>query len=94
MDQGRKVYGEIVNLGNNEEVTIRQLAERVIERTGSQSELTYIPYSQAYGASSGYEDMRRRVPDLSKAGRLIGYEPTVNLDEIIDRVAAYYRKVK
>lgn len=94
MDQGAKVYGEIVNLGNDEEVTITQLAERVIERTGSQSEIIYIPYSQAYGNNAGYEDMRRRVPDLSKAGRLIGYEPTVNLDEIIDRVSAYYRMAR
>lgn len=89
MDKG--VYGEIVNLGNNQEVTITELAKRVIERTNSQSEIIYVPYEQAYGVGSGYEDMRRRVPDLSKAKRLIGYEPTIHLDEIIDRVVEYSR---
>lgn len=87
----KQIYGEIVNLGNDEEVTIAHLAARVIQRSQSQSEIHYIPYEQAYGVGSGYEDMRRRVPDLSKAGRLIGYQPTVSLDEIIDSVIEYYR---
>lgn len=89
MDKGEAGYGQIVNLGNDQEVTIEGLAQRVIERTGSQSEISYISYEQAY--APGFEDMRRRVPDLSKAGQLIGYKPVVGLDEIIDRVAAYYR---
>lgn len=89
MDKGEGIYGEIVNLGNNEEVTIAELATRVIERTRSHSELVYIPYDQAY--APGFEDMRRRVPDFSKAARLIGYQPSVGLDEIIDRVTAFYR---
>lgn len=85
-----KHYGEVVNLGNAEEITIRGLAERVIERTESKSEIVTVPYETAY--APGFEDMRRRVPDLSKAQRLIGYAPTVGLDEIIDRVAAHERQ--
>lgn len=84
------VYGEVVNLGNHQEVTIRQLAERVIDRTASRSTIITIPYEEAY--AEGFDEMRRRVPDLQKAHRLVGYEPTVGLDEIIDRVAAYERK--
>lgn len=89
MDAGEHAHGQIVNLGNDEEVTILQLAERVIARTGSESEIQRIPYDQAY--APGFEDMLRRVPDLSKAKALTGYEPTVMLDEIIDRVAESLR---
>ena len=78
-------YGEVVNLGNNQEVTIRQLAERIIDRTHSTSGIITIPYEEAY--ASGFDEMRRRVPDLRKAERLVGYRPTVGLDEIVDRVA-------
>jgi UDP-glucose 4-epimerase len=89
LNAGRRAHGEIVNLGNNDEVTIRQLAERVIERTGSSSHIVTTPYKEAYPA--GFDEMRRRVPDLGKARRLVRYEPTVGLDEIIDRVAAFER---
>ncbi|HEX8681596.1 MAG TPA: GDP-mannose 4,6-dehydratase [Ardenticatenaceae bacterium] len=89
MDVGEVAHGEIFNLGNNEEVTIKQLAERVIERAESESEIVYVPYEQAY--APGFEDMRRRIPDLSKAKRVVGFEPTVNLDGIIDKVIEYYR---
>lgn len=89
MDAGDRSYGEIINLGNDEEVTIRGLAERVIERTGSKSKIVYIPYEQAY--APGFEDMRRRVPDLQKARALVDYAPRVDLDGIVDRVVAHYR---
>lgn len=89
MDAGEPAYGELFNLGNNEEVSIRELAERVIQRSGSASEIVLVPYDQAY--APGFEDMRRRVPDLSKAREIVGYQPTVGLDEIIDRVIEYYR---
>ncbi|MDQ4075318.1 MAG: GDP-mannose 4,6-dehydratase [Chloroflexota bacterium] len=89
MDTGKTAWGQIVNLGSDEEVTINELAERVIERAGSKSQIMHIPYAQAY--APGFEDMRRRVPDLSKAKQLIGYQPSVSLDEIIDRVIEYYR---
>ncbi len=77
--------GQVINLGNDEEVTITQLAERSIALTGSSSKIRYVPYSEAYG--EGFEDMRRRVPSLEKAKRLIGYKPTRRLDDIINDVA-------
>ncbi len=83
-------FGQVMNLGNNEEVTIKQLAERVIEMTGSKSEIKYIPYSEAYG--EGFEDMMRRVPNLAKAQRLIGYQPTRTLANIINDVTEQFRE--
>lgn len=82
-------FGTVVNLGNSEEVTINALAKRAISLTGSTSELKYLPYDQVYG--EGFEDMQRRVPSLDKAKRLIGYEPTRSLDDIINDVAAELR---
>ncbi|HEV3164949.1 MAG TPA: NAD-dependent epimerase/dehydratase family protein [Isosphaeraceae bacterium] len=73
--------GQVINLGNDEEVTILSLAERVRILTGSKSPIRLIPYSQAYTA--GFEDMIRRVPDLTKIRRLIGYRPSNNLDQIL-----------
>ena len=81
--------GEIFNLGNDQEVTIEELAQRVKAACGSSSELRYIPYDEAFAA--GFEDMQRRVPSLEKANRVVGYQPTVDLDGIIERVVAYYR---
>jgi UDP-glucose 4-epimerase len=89
MDSGEPAVGEIVNLGNDQEVSIAELAQRVIERVGSDSTIVYVSYDQAY--APGFEDMQRRVPDLAKAKRLIGYEPTLDLDSIIDSVLSYYR---
>ena len=81
--------GEVFNVGNDrEEVTILELAERVKARTGSKSEIVLVPYEKAY--EEGFEDMQRRVPDLSKLRALTGYEPQVSLDEILDRVVAYF----
>ena len=82
-------FGQVVNLGNDAEVSINDLAKRAIELTGSKSEIRYIPYDQVYG--EGFEDMQRRVPSLEKAGRLIGYKPTKTLDNIINDVAAEMR---
>jgi nucleoside-diphosphate-sugar epimerase len=76
--------GQVYNVGNTEEVTIRVLAERIKAKTGSRSEIVLIPYDQAYEA--GFEDMPRRVPDLAKIHKAIGYVPRVQLDEIIERV--------
>ena len=81
--------GQVFNVGNDrEEVTILDLARRVKERTRSKSEIVMVPYDQAY--ESGFEDMPRRVPDLSRIRGLIGYEPKVHLDEILDRVIDYF----
>ena len=85
--------GQVFNIGNDrEEVTISDLARRVKERTKSPSEIVTIPYDEAY--ESGFEDMPRRVPDLTKVRALIGYEPRVHLDEILDRVIAYFTSDK
>ncbi len=81
--------GQVINLGNDEEVSITQLADRAIALTGSSSQIRFIPYSEAYG--EGFEDMRRRVPSLEKARRLIGYKPTHTLDDIINDVARDFR---
>ncbi len=77
--------GQVINLGNDEEVSITQLAERSIALTGSNSKIRYVPYSEVYG--EGFEDMQRRVPSLEKAKRLVGYKPTRGLDDIINDVA-------
>lgn len=82
-------FGQVINLGNDEEVSIKGLAERAIQLTGSSSTIEYIPYDEVYG--EGFEDMRRRVPDLKKAARLIGYKPTRTLDDIINDVAGEYK---
>ncbi|MBX3278742.1 MAG: GDP-mannose 4,6-dehydratase [Acidobacteria bacterium] len=81
--------GEVYNVGSTEEVTILALAERVRELAGSESEIRTVPYEEAY--EEGFEDMQRRVPDLTKIGRLIGYEPKRGLDEILASVIEYER---
>jgi UDP-glucose 4-epimerase len=83
-------FGQVINLGNDSETTIKQLAEKAIDMTGSKSEIQFIPYEEAYG--EGFEDMRRRVPSLEKAKQLIGYQPTRSLENIINDVANEYRK--
>ena len=80
--------GEVFNIGTTDEISIRELATRVKNVTGSDSEVEFIPYDQAY--EEGFEDMPRRVPDISKVHQLIGYAPTTRLDEILKRVAEYY----
>ncbi len=83
-------FGQVINFGNDEEVTIKGLAEKAIEMTGSKSEIRYIPYTEAYG--EGFEDMQRRVPSLDKAKRLVGFEPTRKLEQIINDVAQQFRE--
>ncbi len=81
--------GDYFNVGGAGETTIKELAEKVIQRTKSTSSINYIPYSEAYPA--GFEDMQRRVPDISKIKNVIGWQPTHTLDSIIDSVAASFR---
>jgi UDP-glucose 4-epimerase len=82
--------GEVINIGNTEEITIEDLAKVVKQRTGSASPIQYIPYDQAY--EPGFEDMMRRVPSVDKLHRLTGFLPATPLAEIIDRVTAYFRE--
>ena len=78
------VIGEIINIGNDEEVTINELAKRVKDATHSSSPIVHVPYEQAYGP--GFEDMFRRVPALAKLEQLIGFRPQTCLDDIIRSV--------
>lgn len=86
-----RAVGQVFNIGNGEEITINDLAAKVKTMTGSSSKIVRIPYDQAYEA--GFEDMPRRVPDISKIKALVGYEPTVELDKILTRVIEYFRRL-
>ena len=81
--------GQAINLGSTEEVTIEQLAHRVVARADSDSKVRFLPYDEAY--EEGFEDMPRRVPDLTRARSLVGFEPTYDLDATIDSVLAEQR---
>ena len=84
-----KTIGEVYNIGGVGEVSIKELAERVIARTNSKSTITYTPYESAYPA--GYEDMQRRVPDTTKIRGAISWSPAYSLEAIIDSVAQYFK---
>jgi len=81
--------GNIFNIGTAEEVTIEDLAKRVKRMTASASPIEYIPYEKAY--EQGFEDMHRRVPDLTKIRETIGYEPKVSLDQLLEKVIAHFK---
>ena len=85
-----QAVGEVINIGNTEEVTIENLAKLVKEKTESSSVIEYVPYDKAY--EPGFEDMMRRVPSIGKLQLLTGFRPQTGLEEIIDRVATYYRQ--
>lgn len=82
----QRAEGKVFNIGSTEEVSIGELAERIIRRTGTTSTVAIIPYGQAYEA--GFEDMERRVPDTSKLRDLTGWRPRFSLDEILDQTIA------
>ncbi|HIE08992.1 MAG TPA: SDR family NAD(P)-dependent oxidoreductase [Armatimonadetes bacterium] len=85
-----KAVGEVFNVGSDKPITINDLARKVKEKTGSKSPIQHIPYEEAYGP--GFEDIRYRVPDISKIRNLIGFEPTLGIDEILERVIAFKRR--
>ena len=85
----KAAHGQVMNIGNDQEITIMDLARKVKEMTGSDSEIRLVPYVQAYGA--GFDDMHRRVPNLAKIHRLIGYRPTRTLEDILRDVIAEKR---
>jgi UDP-glucose 4-epimerase len=84
-----KAVGQVINIGNTGEISIQKLAERVRELSGSKSPIKLVPYEEAY--ESGFEDMPRRVPDLTKVTALIGYKPRFSLDDILSQVIEYFR---
>jgi UDP-glucose 4-epimerase len=89
VDEPRAI-GEVFNIGNPEEISMRALAERVRVVTGSTSEIVLVPYAEAYGP--GFEDMPRRVPDIGKIQEYVGFRPTIALDEILARVVDHMRQ--
>lgn len=84
-----KAIGQIFNIGNNEELSIFQLAKRVIKKTKSRSKIQFISYDQAY--EDGFEDMHRRVPDITKAYEYIKYKPQVSLDDTLEYIIEYFK---
>jgi UDP-glucose 4-epimerase len=82
-----KAVGEVFNIGSNEEVSIIELAERVKELTNSNSEIVFVPYNEAY--EEGFEDMPRRIPDITKVNSLVGFKPEMKLDGILRSVIDY-----
>ena len=88
--QNPKAFGEVFNIGHTKEISIIELASMVKEMTGSTSKIVFVPYDEAY--EEGFEDMRRRVPDLSKIEALIGYKPSINLPELLSRIIAHERQ--
>jgi UDP-glucose 4-epimerase len=88
--QNPQAYGEVFNIGHTKEISILDLASMVIKMTGSQSKIVLVPYDQAY--EEGFEDMRRRLPDLTKIENLIGYKPSMNLPELLNQIIAHERE--
>jgi UDP-glucose 4-epimerase len=85
-----KAVGEVFNVGNNSQISIMELAKKVIEVTKSKSNIEKIDYENAY--PEGFEDMQRRVPDISKIKQVLGWEPKINLNQIIKDIAAFHSK--
>jgi len=81
--------GEVFNIGGGREITINELARLVKEMAGSESEIVHVPYDRAY--EKGFEDMPRRVPDISKISHLLGWRPTLDVDQIVEKVIEFQR---
>jgi len=86
-----EIIGQIFNIGSTEEITIEELAKKIKKKTGSKSEIVFIPYGQAY--EEGFEDMIKRKPDISKITRLIGFGPRTRLDKALDIIISHERKM-
>jgi len=87
--ENSKATGEVFNLGSEEEIEIEDLAKKIIKITNSKSKIVHVPYEQAY--EQGFEEMLRRLPDISKINNLIGFRPRIKLDEIIKIMCSYYK---
>ena len=82
--------GKVINIGNNVEISINDLAQKIIDETGSKSEIVYVPYEEAYGG--GFEDMERRVPNIDLINELVGWKPKRDLSTVIADISAEMRK--
>jgi len=82
--------GQVFNIGHQKEISINELAALIKELTGSNSEISLIPYEEAY--AEGFEDMRRRLPDISKISQVLGYQPSLDLPEILERIISYHKE--
>jgi len=91
LSENESAVGQLFNIGNNEEITILDLAKRVRDRVNSKSEITLIPYEEAYEV--GFEDFRRRVPSVDKLQTCIDWRPKIKLDDTIDQIIAYQRTI-
>ncbi len=89
LSEKEEALGKVFNIGSNEEITILELAKKVKSMTASQSEIVFVPYDEAY--EEGFEDMPRRVPDLARIQSLIGYQPSKDLEQIIQSVIDYQK---
>ncbi len=87
LSEKEEAVGTVFNIGSDEEITILELAKQVKSMTASQSEIVFVPYVEAY--EEGFEDMPRRVPDLSRIQSLIGYQPSKDLEQIVQSVIDY-----
>jgi len=87
LSEKEAALGKVFNIGSNEEITILELAKKVKSITSSKSEIVFVPYDKAY--EEGFEDMHRRVPDLSRIQSLIGYQPSNDLEQIVQSVITY-----
>jgi UDP-glucose 4-epimerase len=85
----KEAWGQVFNIGGQEEVSMLELANRVRDQLGSESEIVFVPYNEAY--ERGFEDMPRRLPDIMKIRKLIGFEPRTPLSRSIERIADYFR---
>lgn len=88
--ENSQAYGQVFNIGSQEEITIEELANKIIKLTKSSSAIKYIPYDEAY--EEGFEDMQKRIPNISKAKKFIGFQPTVGLDEIVKMIIEQHKK--
>jgi UDP-glucose 4-epimerase len=88
--QHPQAVGEVFNIGHSKDISILKLAQLVKEAAGSDSEIVFIPHNEAY--EEGFEDMQRRLPDISKINGLIGYKPTLDLGQIVERVIDHHRE--
>ena len=88
MDSG-EAFGQVFNIGSYNEISILDLAKKIIKMTNSSSEIVFISYDDAYG--EGFEDMRKRIPNITKIKNTVGYLPQITLDQIIKNVISYHK---